>query len=252
MKILLLEDDYSISAPLKNLLEAQGYEVTPTESISEARKALREEFDLLIFDRALPDGDGLSLLAEMRAQGFKAPTVLLTAKSDVSDRVLGLDLGADDYLTKPFEPAELLARIRARLRASQAAANSNLQDENETICGGGITLDRVSRRVYFSAGLQSGGGIGEQSEASIEGRIARQTDVQLAQEVFLTLKEFQLLEYFLLNPNRALSRETILVKVWGQRFNSTRTLDVHVANLRQKFDASRFETVHGLGYRFRK
>jgi DNA-binding response OmpR family regulator len=234
-KVLLVEDDLSISVPLKSFLEEHCYFVMCASTLSEARKILgSSQFDAILLDRSLPDGDGLSILHELRqgssqnskmsnhshsansAHVSKTAVLVLTAKVEVLDRVYGFEVGADDYITKPFDSRELLARLRARTRSAE---NSN--DADLLVCGK-ITLSRRLFKVQFNG-----------------------SDLQL------NLKEFELLEYFMKNSGAALSRETLLLKVWGMRYASSRTLDVHVASLRQKTSSNCFETIHGLGYRFR-
>jgi DNA-binding response OmpR family regulator len=175
------------------------------------------DIDLVILDWMLPDGSGIDLLKIWRKNGLDNPVLLLTARNETIDKVLGFELGADDYVTKPFDPRELLARIKARIRGGRAQN----QASSQAISCNGITMNVEEHLVTFN-------GV----------------------PVELTKMEFQLLRLFLENPNRAFSRDEILNKVWGlDSFPTTRTIDTHVLQLRQKFASELFETIRGIGYR---
>lgn len=175
--------------------------------------------DLVLLDWMLPDGQGIDLLRDLRNKGLKVPVIFLTAKADVIDKVLGLESGANDYVTKPFEPRELLARVRLRLRSTSSQAV-----ESDALHSGGIEVNDREKRVFYRR-----------------------------QEVNLTKMEYLLLKLFLENPGRVFSREELLNKVWGyDSYPTTRTVDNHVLQLRQKLKESYFETVRGIGYRFRR
>lgn len=217
-KLLLVEDDTNLRHSLAEFLGAEGFEVWQAESVGNAREKLQEKPDVVILDWMLGNASGVDLLAEWRRQGVTCPVVMLTAKTELVDKVLGLELGADDYLTKPFAPRELLARLRVQLRrAAPAVAESFLQHS-------GIRLDVLNKEVRY------------------QGR-----------QIELTKLEYLLLKTFLENPGRIFSREELLNQVWGyDRYPTTRTIDTHVLQLRQKFEPELFETVRGMGYRFAK
>jgi len=221
MKILLIEDDPGLLSQLQNLLSEQRYLIdTAAEGKSALDKIFAESYDLIILDIMLPEVDGLTILQEMRQAEIITPVLLLTAKGSVEDRVKGLDYGADDYLTKPFSIAELLARIRALLRRPGRECDTIL-----TV--GNISLDTVSRKVTKDN-----------------------------KNLLLTPKEFSLLEFLLYNKNRPVSRITLSEHVWGDDFDPftmSNTIDVHLKNLRHKIDPpgsnkSLINTVRGIGF----
>jgi len=220
-RILVVEDDPAISERITFHLKKEGMQVL---TAFDGRKALElfqtHRPDLILLDLMLPVIDGHEVCRRVRKIS-NVPIIILTAKELEEDRVKGLDLGADDYVTKPFSPKELMARIRAVLRRAGYS--------DETYSAGGLLLDR-KRRLFF-----------------VDGK-----------EVELTPKEFDLLALLMSDPGRPYARETLLEKVWGyQYFGGSRTLDVHVRRLRQKIgddpQKPRFiETVHGVGYRFKE
>ncbi len=215
MKIFLVEDDSALNQSLNEYLSREQFSVTSVLSFHEALKKDIREFDLLILDWNLGDGQGMDLLRTWRTAGIKKPAIFLTAKADIADKVLSLESGANDYMTKPFEPRELLARIRVQLRDQKSVG------ENFSV--NGISFDVPVRKVTYRN-----------------------------QEVYLSKTEYELLFFFAKNPNKVFSREELLKEVWG--YNSaptTRTVDTHVLQLRQKFDSSCFETIHGIGYRLK-
>jgi DNA-binding response OmpR family regulator len=218
-KLLLIEDDPSLGDGLEKRLRDEGFAVTRVMRLSEAdREFRRAEFELVLLDWMLPDGQGIDFLRRLRNEGSKIPVILLTARSEVIDRVLGLEMGANDYLPKPFDPRELIARIRVQLRAPEAPPPSRAG-----LTVGGIRVD-LDRR-----------------EATMNG-----TSVEL------TKMEFELLKLFLEHPDRVFSREELLNQVWGyNQFPTTRTVDTHLVQLRQKFGEERFETIRGVGYRLK-
>ncbi|HYC21757.1 MAG TPA: response regulator transcription factor [Candidatus Bathyarchaeia archaeon] len=217
MRILVVEDEKKVAGFLAQGLEAEHYAVEIARDGEEALgRVASSEFDLVILDIMLPRRDGLAVLREIRARGLDLPVLLLTARDAVSDKVSGLDLGADDYLTKPFAFAELLARVRALLRrGAPATPELHLAD---------LSLNPATRQVT---------------------RAGRRID--------LTAKEYALLEFFLRQPGRVLSRPLIAQHVWGVDFDTfTNVIDVYVNYLRRKIDAD-FEpkllhTVRGVGY----
>jgi DNA-binding response OmpR family regulator len=217
-RILIAEDEPRLSSFLEKGLRAAGYSTSVCdEGVRAAGMARDEEFDLLILDIGLPGQDGFAVLRALRARGEKMPVLILTARDEITDTVTGLDLGADDYVTKPFVFEELLARVRARLRAPEQA------DSALELNGGGVRLDVRTRR------------------AQVDG-----------DEVELTAKEFTLLETFLRHPGQVLSREQLLSHVWGYDFDpGSNVVDVYVGYLRRKLGSERFETVRGMGYRLK-
>jgi DNA-binding response OmpR family regulator len=171
----------------------------------------------------LPDGQGLDFLTGLRRQGNSIPVIFLTARADVVDKVLGLEMGASDYMTKPFEPRELLARIRVRLRDRVPERQLPTRDASELLHAGSLSIDRVRHVVYFKGN-----------------------------EIELVKKEFDLLVLFAESPEKVFSRDEILNKVWGYDvFPITRTVDTHVMMLRQKIHDGLIETVRAVGYRLR-
>ena len=217
-RILIAEDEPRLSSFLEKGLRAAGHSTTVCDDgIRVAALARDEDFDLMILDIGLPGQDGFDVLRTVRGRGEKLPVVILTARDEVTDTVTGLDSGADDYITKPFIFEELLARVRARLRAPESG-ESGLE-----LQAGGVRLDVRTRR------------------AQVDGR-----------EVELTAKEFTLLETFLRHPGQVLSREQLLSHVWGYDFDpGSNVVDVYVGYLRRKLGAERFETVRGMGYRLK-
>jgi two-component system, OmpR family, response regulator len=217
-RILIAEDEPRLSSFLEKGLRAAGYNTTVCDDgIACGGMARDSEFDLLILDIGLPGQDGFAVLRSLRARGEKMPVLILTARDEITDTVTGLDSGADDYVTKPFVFEELLARVRARLRAPEQS------DSALELSGGGVRLDVRTRR------------------ADVDG-----------DEVELTAKEFTLLETFLRHPGQVLSREQLLSHVWGYDFDpGSNVVDVYVGYLRRKLGSERFETVRGMGYRLR-
>ena len=217
-RILIAEDEPRLSSFLEKGLRAAGYATTVCDDgVKAAALALDAEFDLLILDIGLPGQDGFAVLRALRARGERMPVLILTARDEVSDTVTGLDIGADDYVTKPFIFEELLARVRARLRVALESGGG----DPYVLEAGGITLDVRTRRA-------GAGG----------------------DDVELTAKEFSLLETFLRHPGQVLSREQLLSLVWGYDFDAgSNVVDVYVGYLRRKLGQERFETVRGMGYR---
>ena len=223
-RVLLVEDEPGLQLALTDRLVAEGYRVETAEDGNTAvRRATGEPFDVILLDVMLPGRDGFDVARTVRQQGVQTPILMLTARSQVVDRVVGLKLGADDYLTKPFEMVELLARIEALLRRAPASS--------------GVSLERFQ----FGTVLVDA----RKAEVSKDGV-----------PVELSAKEFHLLRYFIEHRGATLSREELLTEVWGYHSTpSTRTVDVHVAWLRQKLEPNPrvphyILTVHGLGYKF--
>jgi len=224
-RILLVEDEPGLQLTLSDRLRSEGYAVeAASDGDTGYERATEETFDLIILDIMLPGKNGFDVCRDLRQAGRTQPILMLTARDQVADKVVGLKLGADDYLTKPFENIELLARVEALLRRSVASATSHSTDFYE--------FGNVS--VNF-----------RKSEVMLSGK-----------PVDFSAREFQLLRYFIENRESLLSRDELLNNVWGYDVTpSTRTVDVHIARLRQKIEANpkypmHILTVHGMGYKF--
>jgi DNA-binding response OmpR family regulator len=218
MRILVVEDQPKMASFIKKGLTAQGYIVDISETGMGAESLMAENpYDLVVLDVNLPDQNGMDTARHIRRDGFKGPILMLTALSSTKDKIHGLDSGADDYLTKPFDFEELLARIRALLRRNQGGENSKLRFSD-------IELDLVLRKA--SRGQE---------------------------QITLTTKEFSLLEYLMRNPNRPVTRVEISEKVWDVNFDTnTNIVDVYINMLRKKIDApfekKLIQTMIGYGY----
>ncbi|MGW4894182.1 response regulator transcription factor [Kitasatospora sp. NPDC004240] len=220
--VLLAEDDPAISEPLARALRREGYEVLVREDGPTALAAgLGEDVDLVVLDLGLPEMDGLEVCRRLRADGRSCPVLVLTARADEVDTVVGLDAGADDYVTKPFRLAELLARVRALLRRGNV--------DQLTTGAHGVRIDIESHRAW----------LGEE-------------------ELTLSAKEFELLRVLVRDAGRVVTREEIMRQVWDTTWwTSTKTLDMHISWLRKKLgdDAANpryIATVRGVGFRFEK
>ena len=224
-RILIIEDELTLSLLLHERLEREGYSVTACKDGEQGlAQALREAYDLLLLDIQLPGRNGFEVCRQLRRHGMNVPVLMLTARGHVNDRVKGLKTGADDYLIKPFEVAELLARMEALLRR---ANNSPPQLIDSLFCFGSVIVDLRKEEV-----LRDGS------------------------HVELTAREFELLRYFVSHPDERISRDALLKQVWGyQGLPNTRTVDVHVAQLRQKLETDPKSprhnlTAHRSGYKF--
>lgn len=222
-QILVIEDDRFLQRSIKQVLEMRGFTVRLSSTASEGFLAIAEVApDLLILDLGLPDEDGISLCKRIR-QKWRFPIVILSSRSDLTDKVIGLEVGADDYLTKPFEAGELIARVRANLRRQEEY--SAVPKVEEVLSVGPLKMDLGSRTVH----------VGESP-------------------VHLTSLEFKLLHLLATNSGRVLERETLFEQVWGydDDFNSN-SLEVFVYRLRSKLEKAAglrmIETVRGVGYR---
>jgi two-component system alkaline phosphatase synthesis response regulator PhoP len=223
-KILLIEDEPGLRLTLRDRLRKEGYRVeSASDGVAGFNQAAGGGFDLIILDLMLPKKSGFDVCRDLRQSGLNTPVLMLTARDQMVDKVIGLKIGADDYVTKPFEMMELLARVEALLRRASKQATETP-----------IVYQFGSIRVDF-----------------------RKTEVTRQDKVInLSAKEFQLLCYFIENRDTTLSREKLLQKVWGYTYTPyTRTVDVHIAWLRQKLEDDPKQpqwivTVHGLGYRF--
>ena len=223
-RIAIVEDEAELAALIEYNLSRHGYDAHVLAGAKGTLKALEQaKPDLILLDVMLPDVDGFELCRQIRQSATlgRIPVLFLTARGDEVDRVLGLEIGGDDYMTKPFSPRELIARVKAHLRREEMDAEAG------SLATGPFRLDRIGRRVF----------LGER-------------------EMPLPSTEFNLLEFFLTPPGHAYSREQLLEAVWGQqRYVTPRTVDVHVRRLREQIeeqpDAPRYlTTVRGFGYRF--
>ena len=225
MKILVVEDEETMVTSLQALLTREGYRVVTARDGPDGVDAARTTRpDLVLLDLALPGLDGLEVCRRIRVFST-APVVMLTARASEGDKVMGLDVGADDYVTKPFSPRELIARIKEHLRRAQTYATAGEQDLLQV---GDVRMDVPGRTV------------------TVRGR-----------EIQLPPKEFDLLRVFLANPDRVLGRDYLLDRVWGEDYGGdVRTLDVHIRWLREKIERDpsapiHILTIHGVGYRLR-
>ncbi|TVP83584.1 MAG: DNA-binding response regulator [Alkalicoccus sp.] len=227
-KLLVVDDEESILTLLQFNLEQGGFEVvSAADGKTGLDRALEEKFDLIILDLMLPEMDGLEVCKSLRQNRITTPILMLTAKDDEFDKVLGLELGADDYLTKPFSPREVVARVRAILRRTQRAEpEENKEKPMNKIVIGDVDIYPDNYEVYLK---------GEALE--------------------LTPKEFELLLYLVKNKGRVLTRDQLLNSVWNYEFvGDTRIVDVHISHLREKIEPMTrkpvyIKTVRGLGYK---
>ena len=225
MKILVVEDDPRISDVLEYALKADGYEVQTAQRGREAAEiARRSSPGLIVLDVGLPDIDGFEVCRIVR-KSSDVPVIFLTSRSDEIDRVVGLEIGGDDYIVKPFSPRELLARIKAILRRNQRSETTPSSEPRNHLKYGPITIDPEKFRIQC------------------HGR-----------DISLTAQEFKLLELLVRHPGRVFTREQVLNRAWGDGgLVADRTIDVHVRSLRRKFgDLDFIETVRGIGYRARE
>jgi DNA-binding response OmpR family regulator len=220
-KILLVEDDPDVADALEDLLTDELHTVELVDNGEEALERVRiYEYDLVLLDWGLPGMSGIDVCRQLRTMGRRLPVIMLTARGHVHEKEMGLDTGADDYVTKPFEPREIMARIRAVLRRPENVVATVLKV-------GTISLDPQSKRVTKGD-----------------------------KDVPLQPREYALLEFFMRNPNQAISMDAILNRVWSSESESSPdTVRVHIKNLRIKLDSegqeSYFRTVHRVGYEFR-
>ena len=226
MKILVVDDEALLVKGIRFNLQSEGYDVITGSDGLEAIQLVREEHpDLVILDVMMPNMDGMTACGKIR-EFSDVPVILLTAKTDDMDKLMGFDHGADDYITKPFNILELKARIRALLRR---AGSSEKKASENTLAAGNISLDLDARNAYRAGNL-----------------------------VDLTAKEFDVIEFLMRNPNRVYSREALLDTIWAYEYRSDiRTVDVHIRRLREKLEENPAEPKHiltkwGVGYYFRK
>lgn len=219
-RILIAEDEPRIAAFIEKGLRSNGFTSSvATDAQQTLAMVLSHEFDLLIMDLGLPGKDGLQILEELRGQGEQIPIIILTARDDIHDKVAGLEGGADDYMTKPFQFAELLARVRLRLRSNYLPK----AQEETVLTTGEVTLDLLTRQVHVKGQL-----------------------------VELSAREFTLAETLLRHPGQVMSRERLLSHVWGYDYDpGSNIVDVYIGYLRKKLGSDLIETVRGMGYRLR-
>jgi DNA-binding response OmpR family regulator len=223
-RVLVVDDEPAIRESLAFALKREGFGVLEAASLREARALVDEQAELIILDLVLPDGNGLDFLRGLRARS-DIPVIVLTSRDDETDRVLGLEMGADDYVLKPFSPREVTARVRAVLRRS---ANKSAPSEETAVSAGTLSVDPRTRKASVSS-----------------------------RELALSRTEFNLLAVFLGSPGRVFERSQLLDAVWGSDVVvGDRTVDVHIKALRRKIeeaggDPRVLETVRGVGYRLR-
>ncbi|MFJ7728303.1 response regulator transcription factor [Neobacillus sp. NPDC097160] len=229
-RILVVEDEKQIAKILKIELEFEGYEVVVAyDGKSGLQAALSEQLDLILLDVMLPEMNGIEVLRKIRVENNVLPIILLTARNMTMDKVTGLDQGANDYITKPFEMEEVLARIRSCLRQNSIAVKAVQQSEETVLSIGDLTVNLDTREVI-------------RGEASIT----------------LTPKEFDLLAYLLSNKNKIVTRENIILHVWGYEYEGeTNVIDVFIRHLRKKIeegfsDPTIIQTIRGIGYTIRE
>jgi two-component system response regulator ResD len=227
VKIMVVEDEARMRDLIKMYMQKEGYQVVEAGNGKEALTKLeKQKFDLIILDLMMPEMDGLTVCKEIRKKS-DVPIIMVTAKGEEFDKVLGFELGADDYVVKPFGMRELVARVRALLRrAGEAAKRSDAMDTKEIIEYPGLKIKLVSRQVRINE-----------------------------QELILTPKEYDLLVYFAKNPDKVFTREQLLEFVWGYDFfGDLRTVDTHVKKIREKLrncgETHYINTVWGVGYKF--
>jgi len=221
-RILVVEDDHAVQKALKRLFETEGFEIEVSGDGKSALEAFRKATpSAVVLDLRLPMMSGRDVCREIKQQAPSIPIIVLSAASDVSDKVLLLELGADDYVTKPFSPRELLARVRAALRRTVR------KDTGDLVAFDGISIDFVKMEITRNG-----------------------------EPVVLTAQEFKTLKFLVQNADRVITRDELLNEVWGyQNYPTTRTVDNHILKLRQKLERepanpTHFRTVHGVGYKF--
>lgn len=229
MKILIVEDDTNIAELERDYLSLSGYEVDIANSGEEGlKKALEENYSLVVLDIMLPEMDGFTVCKAIREKK-NTPIIMLSAKSEDIDKIRGLGLGADDYMTKPFSPAELVARVKAHIaRQERILSDAETANKSDLVKSKGLEIDKNSRRVYLNG-----------------------------EEKIMPAKEFDLLLFLAENPNIVFTKENLFDKIWGmEAMGDTSTVTVHIRRLREKIELDPqnlqyIETVWGVGYRFK-
>lgn len=215
MRLLLIEDDPMIGKSIREGLKRDGYSVDwVRDGWAGEQSAKSESYEMIILDIGLPRMDGLSLLSSIRATGQTMPVLIITARSEIEDRVMGLDAGADDYLVKPFSMSELSARVRALLRRSFGRADTN-------VAAGGLEVNPQTREVFVNG-----------------------------KSITLSHRELALIEHLMRRPGAIISKSKLEQSIygWGEEVESN-TVEVHISNLRKKLGAEKIATVRGVGYR---
>lgn len=226
-RVLVVDDDATVAEVVARYLERAGFDVeTVADGLSALDRATASPPDLMVLDLMLPGMDGLEVFRNLRSVA-PIPVIMLTARGDEVDRVIGLDLGADDYVSKPFSPRELIARVKSVLRRAAGPLTPTGPGTPAHLSSGDLTVDVPAR------------------EARVAGQL-----------VPLTVREFELLVFLMLHPHRVFRREELLERVWGYTFGDTSTVTVHVRRLREKVEPdpanpTRIQTVWGVGYKFR-
>lgn len=227
-RLLVVDDEESIVTLLKYNLEQSGYTVdTAYDGVEALRKAQEVKYDLIVLDLMIPEIDGLEVCRKIRTEKIQVPILMLTAKDEEFDKVLGLELGADDYMTKPFSPRELVARVKAIMRRVDYSGQETEMEKIERKSIGHLTVYPENYEAYVK-------------EEALE----------------LTPKEFELLVYLINHKGRVLTRDQLLNAVWNYEFvGDTRIVDVHISHLREKIEPNTkkpvyIKTVRGLGYKF--
>ena len=226
-KILIIEDEVAIADLEKDYLELSGFEVQIENTGDRGLiRSLEEEFDLIILDLMLPGLDGFEICRQIRGRK-NVPIIMVSAKKDDIDKIRGLGLGADDYMTKPFSPSELVARVKAHLARYERLVNSNVQ-ENDIVEVRGIKIDKTARRVWIDG-----------------------------EEKNFTTKEFDLLTFLAQNPNHVFTKEELFKEIWDmESIGDSATVTVHIKKIREKIEKQSskpqyIETIWGVGYRFK-
>ena len=227
-KILVIEDELPIAELEKDYLELSGYEVTiESNGVNGEKLALTGDYDLVILDLMLPDKSGFDICRQLRKK-FEIPVIIVSAKKDDIDKIHGLNMGADDYMTKPFSPSEMVARVRTHLTRYEKLTKKAEIQENEVVKVRELVIDRTARRVFVRG-----------------------------EEKTLTTKEFDLLYFLAKHPNHVYSKEELFQEIWGvTSLGEIATVIVHIKKIREKIELSSsnpqyIETIWGVGYRFR-
>jgi len=227
-KILIIEDELTIAELEKDYLELSDFEVAiETKGDTGLKRALEGDFNLVILDLMLPNVDGFEICKQIRSEK-NTPIIMVSAKKDDIDKIRGLGLGADDYMTKPFSPSELVARVKAHLARYERLIGSGAKDQNEMVEIRGIKIDKTARRVYIND-----------------------------EEKVFTTKEFDLLTFLASNPNHVYTKEELFQEIWDmESIGDIATVTVHIKKIREKIEVNTskpqyIETIWGVGYRFK-
>ncbi len=246
-KILIVEDEEAIADLEKDYLELSGFEVEiANRGDLGLAKALNEEFDLIILDLMLPEVDGFDICRQVR-QVKNTPIIMVSAKKDDIDKIRGLGLGADDYMTKPFSPSELVARVKAHMERYNRLIGSNVR-KNDVIEIRGIKIDKTARRVWVN---------GEETAFTTKEYDLLTFLAENPNRVFFTTKEYDLLTFLAENPNRVFTKEELFREIWDmESVGDIATVTVHIKKIREKIEFNTakpqyIETIWGVGYRFK-